>query len=329
QAIVSLYALDGEPVASGSLSKKLDIEVSTATLRNDMAALTRLGLLEQPYTSAGRVPSSAGYRYYLDFLMNAELDLNRREQKIIDEAFEKLDYDPEHLAQGAAKALSDLLGYTVVATTPRAEDMRIAHFELMQSGRFTVAVMAVTSAGGVKTRVAKTTAPLDANVLELLTVMLNRALCFVSSADVSEATLEGLKRSFGADAQVVLPVLQAAVSLLNDAGQPHTYLEGLQHLLVWQELTPILPDMLEIFGDSEKTQQMIIPPTGGVTVTLGEDLPYKKLPGLAIMSQKYLAGGGRNGAIAIIGPERMPYKKMVTVLEYFALKLGQIMSGNY
>ncbi|MDO5602099.1 MAG: heat-inducible transcriptional repressor HrcA [Oscillospiraceae bacterium] len=328
RAIVSLYAIGGEPVGSSLLSKHLDLAVSTATLRNEMAALTRLGLLEQPHTSAGRVPSTAGYRYYLDNLMPEDCQLSLREKQVIDEIFEALDYDPGRLAKGAARALSELLGYSVVAATPKSEDMRIAHYELIAAGRYTVAVLAVTSAGGVLTRVARVPQAFSDSDLALCETLLNRALCFISPDDVGPAQLTEIRMALGKSEQTLFSIVNAAVTLLREAGRSSTYLAGQQYLLGWPELSDSLPDILELFADSERTQRLIIPRTDHVTVLLGEDLPGKPLPGLAIMSKRYLAGGGLTGAIAIAGPERMPYHKLISKLNYFALLLGRAMSGN-
>lgn len=155
RAVVALYGLDGEPVGSGLLAEHFGRAVSSATLRNEMAALTKLGLLEQPHTSAGRVPSAKGYRYYIDNLMDAPTQLSAQDKLHAQAMFREMDFDPERLAQSAARALSDWTGYAVVATTPKSDDIYIAHFEVMQVGRSTAAVLAVTSAGGVRTRTAK------------------------------------------------------------------------------------------------------------------------------------------------------------------------------
>ena len=148
RAVVALYGLDGEPVGSGLLAEHFGRAVSSATLRNEMAALTKLGLLEQPHTSAGRVPSAKGYRYYIDNLMDAPTQLSAQDKLHAQAMFREMDFDPERLAQSAARALSDWTGYAVVATTPKSDDIYIAHFEVMQVGRSTAAVLAVTSAGG-------------------------------------------------------------------------------------------------------------------------------------------------------------------------------------
>ncbi len=110
QAIVALYGLEGEPVGSSVLANYFDMAVSSATLRNEMAALTKLGLLEQPHTSAGRVPSAKGYRYYLDNLLTDDQPLDRVTRARVDAVFASLDHEPEKLAQGAATALAALRG---------------------------------------------------------------------------------------------------------------------------------------------------------------------------------------------------------------------------
>ena len=153
QAIVALYGLEGEPVGSSVLANYFDMAVSSATLRNEMAALTKLGLLEQPHTSAGRVPSAKGYRYYLDNLLTDDQPLDRVTRARVDAVFASLDHEPEKLAQGAARALAAISGCTAAVSTPCAEDLCIAHYEVVQVGRSAAAVLAVTTAGYVRTRV--------------------------------------------------------------------------------------------------------------------------------------------------------------------------------
>ncbi len=115
-AIVTLYSAAGEPVGSNLLSRHFGMAVSSATLRNEMAALTRLGLLEQPHTSAGRIPTSKGYRYYVDHILDVHPLLPRQDGEKLEGLFRTLDYDPERLVQSAARAFADMLGCAVLAT---------------------------------------------------------------------------------------------------------------------------------------------------------------------------------------------------------------------
>lgn len=328
QAIVALYAMEGEPVGSGLLCRYLDdLSVSSATLRNEMAALTKLGLLEQPHTSAGRVPSAKGYRYYLDHLLPEEGQLPPRERAQIEAFFCDLDCEPEKLVQGAARGLAQLTGYTAVATTPRADDLCIAHFEIVQVGRYSAAVLAVTNTGGVRTRVARVDTGLSREDAADLAMLLNRGLTFVSPADLSPSLLAGLAGALGQRGEALYPVISAAAALLADAARPRAFLEGQQYLLKWQELADYLPDILALFSADETAGQLIAPPSNRITVFLGEDM-QPAMPGLCVMSKRYLAGGGLRGSIALIGPARMPFKQLMPRLELFALKLGECMSGK-
>ena len=327
QAIVALYAMEGEPVGSGLLSNYLDLSVSSATLRTEMAALTKLGLLEQPHTSAGRVPSTKGYRYYLDNLLDADEQLPAAERQAIDDIFDDLDYEPEHLAQGAARALSRHTGFTAAVTTPRADDLCIAHFEVVQVGRYSAAVLGVTSAGGVCTRVARVAEGLTRQQAANVAAVLNQNLTFVSPADLTPRLLAGMGAALGADGMLLSPVLLAAAALLREAVLPKAYLEGQQTLLEWPELAPSVGKLLQAFDDGERARKLLSPAKRRTVVKLGEDLETP-MPGLCIMSSRYLAGGGLTGNLAIIGTNRMPFEQLMPRLEYFARKLGQCMSGR-
>ncbi|MDD3428634.1 MAG: heat-inducible transcriptional repressor HrcA [Oscillospiraceae bacterium] len=328
QAIVTLYTEDGEPIGSNLLSRHIDMALSSATLRNEMAALTKLGLLEQPHTSAGRVPSTAGYRYYIDNIIDLQANLSSEDAALIDRLFDSFDFDPEKLAQETAKSLSDLTGYAVVTTTPKAEDMRIAHYEVMQVGRFTVAVLAVTSAGGVRTRVAKLDAEVTAKEIALLLLQLNRYLCFVSAADVTPALIQELLDEMGENGISLYPAVSAAVTLLREAGKPNVYLEGQQYLFQYKELEQSMATILELFGNTEAIQSLISPVTDRTTVLLGDDLPRYSMPGITIATKRYWAGSGLTGAIGLIGPTRMNYNEIIPKLEYFSQKLSHLITSG-
>ncbi len=325
-AIVSLYASDGEPIGSNLLCQYLDIAVSSATLRNEMAALTRLGLLEQPHTSAGRVPTAKGYRYYVDNLLNTA-PLLPKDKTALDAAFRRLDYDPEKMALGAAKELAKLLGFAVITTTPRAKDLKIANFTVIQVGRFTAAVLAVTAAGGVHTRVAKVDFELDEHAIGRVSHMLNQYLRFVADADVDSTLIRNMLDNFGGEGYRYWPIASAALTLLAEIGRPSLYFEGLPHLLRWPEIEANLRPMLQLFSNAEHVDEILQPRQGHTTVLFGEELPVP-ISGLCVISRQYLAGGGLSGILAVVGPARISYREVIPKLDYFSRLLGQGMSGN-
>ena len=124
------------------------------------------------------------------------------------------------------------------------------------------------------------------------------------------------------------PVLSAAVTLLREAGRPNVYLEGQQNLLNYAELADSFRTLMEFFSDTEAVKRYVSPKSERTTVLLGDELPEYRMPGFCIMTKRYLAGGGLTGAIGIVGPTRMPYRETIPRLEYFALLLGECMSGR-
>ena len=257
QAIVALYGLEGEPVGSSVLANYFDMAVSSATLRNEMAALTKLGLLEQPHTSAGRVPSAKGYRYYLDHLLTDDQPLDRVTRARVDAVFASLDHEPEKLAQGAAKALAAISGCTAAVSTPCAEDLCIAHYEVVQVGRSAAAVLAVTTAGYVRTRVARVRTGLSRENAAALAALLNRNLTFVAPVDLSPRLLAELCSQISPE---LVPVISAAAAILQDSTQPHVYLGGEQYLLDWPQLDGKVGSILSLLNDEEQAAALIAPP---------------------------------------------------------------------
>lgn len=325
QAIVQLYGLEGEPIGSGVLANYFDCAVSSATLRNEMAALTKLGLLEQPHTSAGRVPSAKGYRFYLDNLLaSSDMKLAPQDAAEIRQIFAALDQEPDKLAQGAAKALAKLTGCTAAVTTPRADDLCIAHYEVVQVGRYAAAVLAVTSAGGVRTRVAHVNQGLTRSDATSLAALLNSNLTFVAPVDLDREMLQVLCKQVD---PAFVPVVLAAAGILEDSTRPHVFLGGEQYLLQWPELQPYLPLLVSQLTDDERAGAMITPPTCRTTVYLGEDM-QPAMPGLCIVAKRYMVGGGLTGTIALVGPARMPFSRLIPVLEACAQELGKGMSGR-
>lgn len=323
-AIVALYATGGEPVGSGLLASYFDMALSSATLRNEMAALTRLGLLEQPHTSAGRVPSSQGYRYYLDHLIDApgNVTLTDRDRQYIDTLFDDMNAEPELMVPAAARALADLTGCAAAATTPQAPDLCIAHFEVVQVGRYSAAVLAVTSSGGVRTRVARVDTGLSRGDAAALAQLLNRGLTFVAAQDLNPMLSAGLVAAAG---ERFAPVIRAAEALVSTA--PHAWLEGAQYLAKMPDVRENLGTLLELFSDSEAAARLLQPDGGRITATLGDDL-QPAMPGACVVTKRYLAGGGLTGAVALIGSTRMDYRRNLPILETFAAKLGQCMAGQ-
>ncbi len=332
-AIVRLYSIDGEPVGSTVLSRYLSMAVSTATLRSEMAALTKLGLLVQPHTSAGRIPSYKGYRYYIDNLLHTDTALQANEKNTIDAYISEIDLNPEHVAFSFAKALSKLYNYTALVLTPESSYTCASHFEVVQVGHYTLAILCVTDVGGVSTRTVKLQEPLQKGDIDILNYMLNKLFVFVSHADITNTLFQNAMQIMGNRSGALLPCLDAAQKLIAGAQKANLYCVGHQHLLKYSEnnndiLNKSLINLMAFIADEKSVRAHISHNSPLTNILLGEDIKDYPMPGYCIVNKQYIAGGGRTGSIAIIGSSRMQFKTIIPKLEYFANKLSECMSGN-
>ena len=197
-------------------------------------------------------------------------------------------------------------------------------FQKLQ-GRSAAAVLAVTTAGYVRTRVARVRSGLSRENAAALAALLNRNLTFVAPVDLSTRLLAELCSQIDPE---LVPVISAAAAILQDSVKPHVFLGGEQYLLDWPQLDGKVGDILTLLNDEEQAAEIIAPPADrSESVLLGEDLE-PQIPGLCIVSDRYLVGGGLWGSIALIGPTRMPFQKLMPLLHYFADQLGEGMSGK-
>ena len=313
--IVLLYTGSGDPVGSKILSRFLeDVSVSTATLRNEMAELTQLGLLSQPHTSAGRVPTAEGYRYYVRNLMDVRA-LAREERESIDKAVASIDSDPDRAADEAARLLADMTGLTAIATTPRGGNVQISQFMAFKTGKYNLALLGVTSAGGVKTRVCRLTCELTEAQISLLTDALNSQLRFISAEDISEERALAVADVLSWPHEFFEPIASAVCAIIESASDVRIYTEGLGKLLAYPELEQNLKELMEFFSDDE-----------AMGAYLGSSEPLKVFVGgeqagclenLGVIVGRYQAQGGRSGAIAVAGPVRMNYSWLIPRISYF------------
>lgn len=187
--------------------------------------------------------------------------------------------------------------------------------------------MAVSGAGGVSTRVAKVDYDLAEGDTAAVAETLNKKLRFVAEADVDHTMIRSLVDSMGEAGHRYWPILSAALTLLGEAGRPHIFFEGQQHLLKWPELAENLHTLLALFSDAEEVQKLLRPRQHRTTIQFGDELTGHLVPGLCLITRQYLAGGGLAGAIAVVGPTRMRYREVIPKLEYFSELLGKSISG--
>ncbi len=326
-AIVRLYAGAGEPVGSQLLSEMLDQHISSATLRNEMAALTRMGYLFQPHTSAGRVPSISGYRYYTQVILG-QLPVPPHAQKQAETLVSELNFDSDKLLEEAARTLSDLAGYAVAAVAPGRGDLSMAHYELVPVGKNRIAVLGVSQTGSLVFRVASTRQALTEKDLEILSALLNLELTFLSEKDVTREKVNAMARSLGIRAGVLAPVLKSALRMVHQLTEPKVTVAGQVHLLDHPELDPALRGVVSLFADHERLAALVLEGEEAVRVLYGDEIEGYHLPGVCVLTSRYPAGGGLTGGLALIGSARMDYEKLMPLLDSFSTALGKMMTAG-
>ena len=326
-AIVEQYIKSGEPIGSKLLMQSLPISVSSATIRNEMSELHEMGFLEQPHTSAGRIPSQAGYRYYVDKLMNTD-ELSEEDRRLIKLELERMAGNPDKLLEKAGEMLARLTGCAAVATTPTDEGATIKHIELMPVGRKIAMIVMMTSSGIIKNGVCKTETELTPDMVQCFYDIVNE--CFIGNpvSDVGTVMIQTLVASLGANALAMSPLFVVLADIANQALQAEIRLEGEQNLLHHREFGNNIYDMMQFFDEKEKLERALSSSKDGVQVIIGKENMYRQLENSSMIIARYNVGGRDGGAIGIIGPTRINYAKLIPSIEYLTDLVGKLLTDT-
>lgn len=329
-AIVEAYVASGEPVGSKSLAERLG--VSSATIRNEMAALSQIGYLEQPHTSAGRIPSQRGYRMYVDHLMG-ELTISPEEQLQLDRMLMLDAYEPEKLLENVSQVLASITRFAALSTTPSGSGTVIRGVQFVQTGRRTAMVILMTSSGVMKNRVFKCDFDLTPDMMRIFFRVLNERLAGQPLASVTPAFIQNLAMSLGELAIIMSSALMAVLELAKDSMEADIRLNGQMNLLFYPEFDSgrarRVMDFLEsrqalcrlLFGEDGQSATR-----GHVRVLIGAESHRPELQDSSIIIARYDIAGQPAGAIGILGPTRMDYRSLVAHLDYLSTSVGRMLT---
>lgn len=325
-AVIELYISTGDPVGSKSLCETLDFNVSSATVRNEMGNLSELGLLEQPHTSAGRVPTEKGYRVYIDRLMRRP-GITGDEKRYIDSLILPSAYDPEKLLDGVAKVLASMTKFAAVSTTPSGESAVIRAVQLVQTSRRTAMVILMTSAGTMKSRVFHCDFDITPEILRVFFRMLNEKLIGVPVSSVTPAYIQSLAASMGEMAMMISSALMAVADAAQESMQSEVCLNGEINLLFYPEFgQEELRRIMDFLSRPTDLCRLLSQPRDDVRVILGEESRRPELRDSSVIVSRYSVGGRDAGAIAIIGPMRMNYGRIISRIEYLSGSVGRMLT---
>ena len=323
--VVESYIVDGEAVGSKTLQAALDFEVSSATIRNEMAALENEGYLIQPHTSAGRIPSQKGYRYYIDNLME-KTELNPRFTQYADSFLRKRAESPESVLNAASTLLTELTGLPSVATTPPEGNSRVHKLRFVQTGRYTGMVVLITSTGMVKSQLFRTEFVITPDMLRVFDRALNERFEGLPLEDITQAFIQTTALGFGELSLFMPNVLLAIRDAAKEAAQVSFFENGMTKLLFVNDLDVMAArDILKFLSDQNDVSSLLTS-VKGTKVYLGGESGKYQLAQAGIVVSRYTLGGAFAGAVAVIGPQRMNYKDIVAITEYVAEKSGELIN---
>lgn len=327
-AIVENYIRTGEPIGSKTLAQMLEFQVSPATIRNEMSALFDLGLLEQPHTSAGRIPSHLGYRMYINQLMCCQ-PLSEQEKDEIDALFNVRDPDPDRLLEDAAEALARYTNCATISTTLTPKHVTVRRIEVVPIDRRTVMLVVIASNGVIKNRVTRVDYNLNREIIDFFNKFANNRFGGRSMEEITTVFLSSVAVALGEYSRVFTPLLSGIYGLCKEINDGQYYSGGETNLLEYKEFGPVAHELLTAISDRSRIADILpVSEEEGVKVSIGKENALSELTDSAVVVATYKIGRDNRGAIGVVGPVRLNYQKLIPHLEYFAKTLGQLLSDT-
>ena len=330
-AIVRNYLESGEPVGSRTISKYTDLNLSSATIRNEMADLEEMGLILQPHTSAGRIPSDQGYRVYVDeMLREKEAEVDQMKEMLLEKE-EKL----EKLLKQVAKQLAVNTNYASMISVPRAQENRLKFLQISRLDDNQVLITVVSEGNVIKNRVIEPDADEeldDATVLKL-NILLNTHLNGRNVDEISLGLITALKGEAGENSGIVTQVIDAVADAIRGDEGLEIYTSGANNIFRYPELAAgeKASELITTFEEKEELQSLVEETlsasgeeTNAIQVYIGSESKVQTMQNCSVVTATYDLGDGLRGTVGIIGPKRMDYDKVVSTLKTIKYQLDQV-----
>lgn len=336
QAIVDDYIETAEPIASKALVTKLDMKVSSATVRNEMAELETLGYLEQPHTSAGRIPSDKGYREYVDSLMHVD-ELSPEDAKEISNRISSSFDELKGLLRKASGALAEQTGYMSLALTPRFHKSYLTQLKMLMIEPGKVLVVVVLSAGVVKDRVARVPDFLSQDQLYQISNAIEAGLCGKSLEEITLVTVTSAVKNSPVPESLLNQILYETYTSIKQADNLEVYMDGTNHMLSFPEFhnnssarglfdtlskDGVIAGYLNEFGGTGESGE-----TPKYMIRIGQEIQLEGLRDCSFITTTYNVGDKVAGNIGVIGPKRMDYSKVISQISFVRRTINDQING--
>lgn len=329
QAIIRDFISTAEPVGSRTIAKKYDLGISSATIRNEMADLEEMGYLEQPHTSAGRIPSDKGYRLYVDHLMIIN-KLAHMQKDVIRKAFLQKIGEIEQLISQTSKILSQMTKLTSVVLSPQLKNSKLKHVQLVPIDLNSILLVLVTESGTVKNAVLRLNESFTNDELTQISKLLNHRLRGLTIGEIDGTVIGNIKNEmhiFHSMIDCVMPVL---ISTLENMEDVKLYLDGLTNILQLPEYHNIdkAREFMAMLEHKEVLTDMLLNSKDDVSIVIGRENKYQEMKECSLITATYRLNGRVVGKIGVIGPTRMDYENIISIVDFVTQNLTKILKDN-
>lgn len=327
QAIIRNYLETGEPVGSRTISKYTDLNLSSATIRNEMSDLEELGYIIQPHTSAGRIPSDKGYRLYVDTMMEDKIQEIEDMKEVLNQKADKI----ENLLQTIAKLLATNTNYATVVTTPQYKNKKLKFIQLTEVDEKQILVIIVLEGNTVKNKIISINEEIEKEKMLKLNILLNTCLAGLDLTEINLNLITKMKEQSGVAVSVVNDILEALVQAIKESDDFKVYTSGATNILKYPELsdTEKATALLSTIEEKQQLTHLITENLGseenkGIQVYIGGETPIQSMKDCSVVTATYEIEEGVTGAIGILGPKRMDYDKVVSTLKTLMEQLDEV-----
>ena len=331
QAIIRNYMETGEPVGSRTISKYSDLNLSSATIRNEMSDLEEMGYIVQPHTSAGRIPSDKGYRVYVDRIREEK---NHEVQELKDLMIERTDKMEQVLKQ-VVKVLAANTNYATMVSAPTYHRNKLKFIQLSKVNATQILTVIMIEGNIVRNKVIDVTEELDQETVLKLNILLNSVLNGLSIEEINLAMIQNLKEQAGIHSELVGSVIDAVAEVIHSEDEVEIYTSGATNIFRYPELSDNgkASELISTFEEKQQLSDLVNQTlensdSKGIQVYIGQETPIQSMKDCSVVTATYELGEGLQGTIGIIGPKRMDYENVLKTLKTLTEQLDEIYNRN-
>lgn len=330
QVIIDDFIRSAQPVGSRTLSKKEEISFSSATIRNEMADLEELGFIEKTHTSSGRIPSEKGYRYYVDHILSPQ-QLDSKDISLIHSIFAERIYELENIVQKSAKILSELTNYTAILLGPAVKETKLKHLQIVPLNNDTAVAIIITDTGHVENRLFTFPKGFNVGELERMVNILNERLVNVPIHDLTDKIYKEVANILKQHIHNYDSMLYTISETLKIPDHEKIFFGGKANMLNQPEFHDIqkIRSLMDMIEREQGFYDLFKHIPKGIHVKIGKENKLSEMENCSLITATYSVGNEPVGTIAILGPTRMEYSRVISLLDFLSNDMSRALTKLY